>query len=410
MKERQRVKILFIWFRFCAVSAMCCGLLLAQHPPDEAPIPASYFGIHVQAGRPWPTIPVGGRRVTFNWIKIEPQRGQWDFKQSDDLVKETAPHNVDLIATLGFSPQWASSRPDGDCRVGRGACWEPANMQDWRNFVKAVANRYKGQIQYYEIWNEPNEGAFFQSSVSALVNLAQAASEELKKVDPAIQVISPSPIGPKGMSWMDEFLQRGGGKYVDIVGFHFYFAPSPPESVFGEATQLRSMMAKYGVRKPLWDTENDWTGEHLDDRTAIAYVGRVLILERAAGVSRQFWYEWGNPGQVIHLAAEDASAPSVVGKAYANLQEWLVGAVLKSCTSADIPQAYHASHTMWTCDLQRNGQMDKIIWNPDGPSMMKIPPSWHVNRARNLEGGVTPIPPSGQTGFGIQPLLLEWGQ
>ncbi len=404
------MKLPLYWVLLTLVVYGCAGSALAQHPPDDRPIPASFFGIHVQGGRPWPTIPVGGRRVTFNWILIEPQRGVWDFKSSDEIVRETSQHGVDLIAGLGFSPRWASSRPDGDCRVGRGACWEPASMQDWRDFVKAVATRYKGQVQYYEIWNEPNEGAFYQGNVSALVSLAQAASDELKRVDPNIQIISPSPVGAKGMSWMDEFLQRGGGKSVDIIGFHFYFAPAPPESVFGQATQLNSMMAKYGVHKPLWDTENDWTGEHLDDHTAIAYVSRVLILERAAGVSRQFWYEWGNPGQVIHLASEDAKGPSAVGKAYAAVQEWLVGSVLKSCTSSDIPQAYHASHAMWTCDLQRNGQMDKIIWNPDGPSMMKIPAAWHVNRGRNLEGGVTPIPPSGETGFGIQPLLLEWAQ
>jgi len=399
--------------RWCAI---CLGVFLwitplgAQRPADDAPIAPNFFGIHVQVGKPWPTIPVGGRRVGFNWMLIEPQQGVWNFKDTDDIVRETTQHNVDLVVGLAFSPRWASSRPDGDCRVGRGGCWEPANTQDWRDFVKTVATRYKGQIHYYEIWNEPNEGAFFQSNVSALVTLSQAAYEELKRIDPSNQVVSPSPIGPKGLSWMDDFLQRGGGKYVDIVGFHFYFAPAPPESVFGEATELRTMMAKYGVQKPLWDTENDWTGDPLDERTAIAYVARALILERAAGVSRVFWYEWGNAGQVIHLHQDDARAPSAVGQAFARLQEWLVGAVLKSCTSADIPQAYHASHAMWTCDLQRGNAISKIIWNPEGPSMMKIPASWHVNRSRNLEGGGTPLPPSGQTGFGIQPLLLEWGQ
>jgi hypothetical protein len=393
----------------CLSLCLCSRPSAAQHPPDDSPISASFFGIHVQAGKPWPTVPVSARRVTFNWIQIEPKRGTWDFKTADSIVRETTAHNADLIVGLAFSPSWASSRPNGDCRVGKGGCWEPANIQDWRDFVRTVATRYKGQIHYYEIWNEPNEGAFYQSTVPALVSLAQSASAELKRIDSGIQVISPSPIGPKGMEWMDEFLKEGGGKYIDIVGFHFYFAPAPPESVFGEAVQLQSMMSKYGVRKPLWDTENDWTGQPVDERTAIAYVGRVIILERAAGVSRQFWYEWGNAEQAIHLATQDGSAPSPIGKAYARLQEWLVGSVLKGCTSIDIPKAYQASHAPWTCDLFRNGQMDKIIWNPDGPSAKNIPPSWHVNRSRNLDGGVTPLP-SGETGFGIQPLLLEWGQ
>jgi len=381
--------------------------LFAQTPADNDPIPLSYFGMHVQAGRPWPTVPIGGRRVTFNWSLIEPQKGALDFKQADSLVQETAQHNVDLIVGLAFSPQWASAHPELQCRVGRGACWEPANMQDWRNYVRTIATRYKSRVHIYEIWNEPTEGSFYQSSVSALVALTKAAYEELKKIDPSNQIVSPSPIGPKGFPWMDEFLERGGGNYVDVIGYHFYFAPAPPESVFGEVSRIRSIMEMHGVHKPLWDTENDWTGDRVDERTAIAYMARVLILERAAGASRVFWYEWGNPTLPIHLATDDGKDASPVGKAFANLQGWLVGAVLKSCSSRDIPQAWHGSHSMWTCDLQRGNTVSKILWNPDGVTAIDVPASWHVNRSRNLEGGVSPIPPKAQ-GVGIQPVLLEW--
>ena len=29
-------------------------------------------------------------------------------------------------------------------------------MEDWKDFVQSFAERYKGKIQIYEIWNEPN--------------------------------------------------------------------------------------------------------------------------------------------------------------------------------------------------------------------------------------------------------------
>ena len=402
--------------RFAIVVLMSCVLsilLVSAHLtmssadlPSGSIITASDFGMHLQ-GDHWPSVAIGGRRLTLNWNWVQPNRGAWEYKQTDSLVQTTVSHNVDLIAGLAFTPNWASSRPNGDCRVGPGSCWEPQNLQDWRDYVKAMGNRYKGQVHYWEIWNEPSEGAFYKSTVAALVGLTQAAYEELKRIDPENQVISPSPVGRSGIQWIDEFLQRGGGDYVDIVGFHFYFAPSPPESVFGEVTQVRSIMAKHGVRKPLWNTEFGWTGDKLDDRTAVAYLGRAMILSFAAGAARAYWYQWGNPNVPLPLVGPDGVTPTTAGKAFGILQEWLVGAELKSCTSADIPQAWHGSHAKWTCDLQRGDTISKIIWNPDGPSAMDVPASWHVNRASNLEGVTSVIPPKAQ-GFGIQPLLLSW--
>ena len=374
--------------------------------PDPSPISANSFGMHLQ-GDHWPSVAIGGRRLTLSWTWVQKDRGTWDFKQTDSLVQTTTSHNVDLIAGLAFSPSWASSQPNKTCTVGPGACWEPAKIQDWREYVKAMGTRYKGQVHYWEIWNEPSEGAFYQSSVGALVTLTQAAREELKKIDPANQIISPSPVGAPGFRWMDEFLQKGGGNYVDIVGFHFYFAPSPPESVFGEVTQVHSIMAKHGVRKPLWNTEFGWTGDKLDDQTAVAYLGRAMILSFAAGTPRAYWYQWGNPNVPLPLVGADGVTATPAGKAFGVLQEWLTGAVLKSCTSSDVPQAWHGSHAPWTCDLQRGNTISKIIWNPDGPSSMDVPTAWHVNHARNLNGDVSVIAPKG-TSFGIQPLLLYW--
>jgi beta-glucosidase/6-phospho-beta-glucosidase/beta-galactosidase len=44
-------------------------------------------------------------------------------------------------------------------------------MDYWRTFVRAVATRYKGQIEAYEIWNEPNLKMFWTGSVEQLVTI-----------------------------------------------------------------------------------------------------------------------------------------------------------------------------------------------------------------------------------------------
>ena len=37
-----------------------------------------------------------------------------------------------------------------------GAYAPPDDVQDFADFVTAVAGRYRGRVRYYQIWNEPN--------------------------------------------------------------------------------------------------------------------------------------------------------------------------------------------------------------------------------------------------------------
>ena len=50
----------------------------------------------------------------------------------------------------------------------------PATMQDWTNYIAAVATRDLGRIRAYEIWNEPN-AQYFSGEVIDIFRLTQAA-------------------------------------------------------------------------------------------------------------------------------------------------------------------------------------------------------------------------------------------
>lgn len=401
---------------FAAILALR-GLVLGQ----EQPISREDFGMHIQWEAPWPSIPFGSWRVPVAWSWVEPKRGAWNFERPDTYLSEAGEHgNPELVFSLGFSPTWASSKPNiMKSPGGPGGCAPPRNMDDWRGYVSALGNRYKGKVNYYEVWNEPTVPFFWCGSTSDLVSLSRSTFEVLKGIDPSNQVISPSAVTTamrrepiaSGIGWVDDFLRQGGGKYVDIIGFHFYFAPFPPEGIFGAVKALRAVMDKNGVGdKPLWDTENSWGGEPLDPDTEAGYVARVILMDFGAGVSRVFWYSWGAPTDKLRLSEEDLKTASPAGTAFKVVQDWLIGGTLKNCTSADMPEPFRASHAMWTCDLQQGPSLEKIVWNPDGNKSFRVPAAWHVNRVRDLSGGASPLPASGQITIGVKPVLLDQGK
>jgi len=375
---------------------------------NNSTVTPEYFGLLSQYKAPFPTVPFRSWRTDLAWKLVQPDHDRWDFARSDWFVDQAQKHNVEVLFILGYIPRWASSTPDKPCGVGAGQCAEPRDLKEWRNYLTTVAEHYKGKVHYYELWNEPNLAQYYSGSVPGMVRMAQVASEALKEVDPSIQLISPSPTGVGGgVRWLDSFLRAGGGKYVDIIGYHFYVHPGPPEGVLRYVQQVRSVMASNGVGdKPLWSTEIGWGGVSLGDFWQAAYVARAEVLLRAGGVDRSFWYAWGVQNQSVRLAKEDGTTPSEAGKAFQVLQDWMIGGVLNSCTSANIPEPKMSSHGLWTCELHKDGKLDRIIWSAGVNSPFDIPAGWKVKQIGDLQGHYKPVPETRHIEVGEQPILL----
>jgi hypothetical protein len=392
--------------------------------PPAAAIPETYFGMHIhgmvfprpgmKAPDPWPSVPFGSWRLLdayVDWPRLEPQKGQWTFTALDRYVELAEQHHVDLLLPLVFSPQWASSRPTEKAQVGAGRAAPPVDMNEWTTYVRTVAGRYKGRIHEYEIWNEPNVTDLFSGTPDQMIALTRAAASVLKEVDPSIVVVSPS-AAYNGLPWLRIFLQKGGCKFVDVVGFHFYEAT--PEDVLAHASQVRSAMSQYGCAgKPLWDTEAGWGitnsknglaagskgryGRVLSDAEGAEYVARAYVVNWSAGALRYYWYSWDNGDTGI--VEPDVTTLKPAAKAYAEVEKWLVGARMMMCDQYS---------GLWNCRLRRDGDYSGwIVWDPNKTRDFPIQAAWGVKRMRDLAGNVKSIPGAKSVQIGPAPILLE---
>jgi Glycosyl hydrolases family 39 len=395
--------------------------------PTDSPVPESFFGMHilhhfVPPNTVWPSITFGSWRLwdTYTtWPDIESSKGRWNFENLDKYVALAEEHHVEVLLTLAFSPHWASTRADDKGYGPPGAAAEPKDIADWQNYVRTVATRYKGRIHNYEIWNEPNLKGYYSGSAAQLVQLALVAYKTLKQIDPTIVVSSPPPTGANSLSWFDEYLKAGGGKYADVIGYHLYVNPEPPEEMVPLIEQVKQIMRNDGVGdKPLWDTETGWAIQNrqsvvkpapgrgfnsvvLSEDVAAAYMARAFVLSWASGVSRLYWYAWDNWN--MGLVDRDGRTLKLPAIAYGEVENWLVGATMTSCGS-------DAAGT-WTCSISRNGgYRGWIMWNPTAIRQLiklRIPATWHVDQMRDLLGRVTPLSPGATVEVSYMPRLLE---
>jgi hypothetical protein len=355
-----------------------------------AAVPSDFFGMHIHRATtttPWPVAPFSSWRLwdaEASWLSLEPVKGEWHFEKLDRYVELAEARKANILLVLGFPPQWAASRPSESGLSGKpGSASEPANMEDWRNYIRTVATRYKGRIKYYEIWNEPDVALYYTGTAAKMVSLAEEAYAVLKEVDPANKLGSPPITIRGGIPWLKNYFQSGGNRWVDMVDVHIYVYPDAPEAMIGMYESFTAMLAQYDLSNtPVWNTEMGWSSpkEFFDEKEAAAYVARSYIINWALGISRFYWYAWDNTNWVtLRLTQNDCKTLTSAGHAYGEVYRWLVGNRVTSCSQN--------SQGIWIAQVVRSDtQTAWILWHPTGNVAYSIPATWNATNMRDLAG------------------------
>lgn len=356
---------------------------------NSEPIQRSFFGIHahrLDVGTAWPSSEVGAFRTwdaKVRWADLQPTPSTWNFSRLDYLVNGAAKRNIDVLVPLGMPAAWASARPQEVSAYGLGQAAPPARLTDWEIYVQTVVTRYKGRVAAYEIWNEPNLPRFFSGSPQELVELTCAAQRIIKKLDPTVTLVSPAALGDYGVIWLDKFLAAGGGKCIDVLGYHFYNKHKDPETHIAIFKAIREVERKYlSVSKPIWSTEAGWLIESvqqkintevagfdksariLSRKEAPALVARTLILHAALGTKRFYWYALDNEAMGLF---EQNGAPKPAWLSYTQMAKLLTRKVVSGCQS---------NKGIWTCSIEDEGKTIAVVmWITTQKDAKWTPPS-----------------------------------
>lgn len=138
----------------------------------------------VQLGVRWIRTGAGWHAVEEEFS--EPPKYNWEV--ADRIVSDAEARGLQIVYLLAYTPSWASE--DGE--IG-GRLKNETARRHWRMFVRAIAERYRGRVQWWEIWNEPNNGRFWRGTVEDYVeHILLPAVWELRAVDSQNKIIGPS--------------------------------------------------------------------------------------------------------------------------------------------------------------------------------------------------------------------------
>lgn len=297
------------------------ALLLALAPATLAD-PGSPYGINVHQAEAATldevrAAGIGWVRVDFNWVQMEPARGQFDWSVTDRVVQDATDRGLSVFATLAYAPAWANG--------GQHHSHPALDPQDWARFVSATVQRYQARVKHWGMWNEPNLTHFFHGTPQSYVrDVLAVGAAAAKAADPGCFVLGPDLAHLQGADW-DRWLRdilRGGAQHFDIITHHMY---KEPDSLlrsmdgfvwFWDGGSVKSVIDRNGGRgKPVWLTECGWTSDKVGETGQADRYTRLLDgLRGRAWIHKVFFYEVqddpGIPDKWGILRADGSRKPS----------------------------------------------------------------------------------------------------
>lgn len=221
----------------------------------------------------WPT---RWARTEIPWAGVEPQPGRWEWSRWDKVVDGL---HVRQYRVLGMLCYWTGGiEPYSDAAIAA-----------FGRYAEAVARRYQGKVDHWEVWNEPNS-TFWSSTPERYVQLLRAAYEGVKRGNPQAMVIGASLSGVD-LFYLRNLFRLGAAQWMDALSVHPYTFGWPPEStrLIQELRGAAAAMHAAGKSPGLWLTEigvSSW-----NERKAADWSERTIILAaQSRAVEAWFWF------------------------------------------------------------------------------------------------------------------------
>lgn len=361
-----------------------------------------------------PSFQVGSVRLwntRTRWQNLEPARGQYEWNTLDRLEAGARGAGFPVILTFGGTPSWASPNGPKSVYTDDSRAGPPDNLADWERFVRTVAERYRGRIDAYELWDMANHHDFFSGSMAELVEMTHRASQVIKSVDPGATVVCPS-MGelwdPMALDKLRQFAQLDGYDHCDAGAVKL--APrndsDPPETMLSLAQEIEKILHEAGAGIRLWSTGSAYDVNRqrpVDADRGAQHAVRFFLAGLYAGYRRMYFYNWGSAK--IPIVLQPAGGPHTKAARYVDrLHQWLTGSRIHSCgqgRTAGLPD------DLWQCRFDHDGKTFLLWWTID--RHLQVPAAPGTTSVEGLDGGSASAGSGTDLAVTGSPILLRLG-
>ena len=199
-----------------------CSSVLYPKQVRTGPVPEDFFGV-VHAGHTLKheeyvllnEMNAKWTLRTINWHSIEKEKGVFNFSGYDSYVDSVKKIGMKTIVVLAYQTPWLY--PEGENK----RYISPENIPYFLNYVEEMVQHFRGRIDVWDIWNEPNFNKFWKGSDKDFYELSRRTAQKIREVDPEAYIIGGA-YSRVPSRFIKKMFRAGGMENLDGIAFHPY--------------------------------------------------------------------------------------------------------------------------------------------------------------------------------------------
>jgi hypothetical protein len=319
----------------------------------------------------------------FSWNAIEKSDNVWTWTKFDSYVANAELGGKKILAILDYDVDWihdASHNTNNDIYTdGKEHRYIAENeVHYFCDYVKKTVNRFKGKVDAWCIWNEPNlSDRFWRGTTEEFFYLTKEAAKAIREADQDALIIGGAFNTLASEEWVRGIFTSGAMDQIDAIAYHPYMTgPGPTANIY---KNFQKIVSDYGFEDKIWVTEVGYPTYDTSPRPAGRYgtdileanmpetVLKTIVLLTANGAQRLFWYHLFDPGVQDNTDSEDwfglikrdlAWTWKGGAAAYRLAAKNIPGTVCKTPERADLSDAIQAYYFEGS-----DGRHTLVIWN-----------------------------------------------
>ena len=263
------------------------------------------------------------RRLGACWVRqhIPWEQGGADQPLQSNAILRTVGHirdaGCEVFGISSYSLPWASVYDAVNDKRPMRDFFSPPRPEPWDAYIRFAARQIRGQVPFFEVWNESNFDMFWRSTPDTFdqrmddyAAMLKRSYAILKAEAPDVQVSNGSIVNSHNGNphlFLERLIEKGCSNSFDVLNLHYYRANRPPDEDEPDAPPrmtlerylqgFRDIQSKAGLHKPVWMTEIGWPtvdpggwGSVTEIEQA-AFLVRAHVLCFANGVEGVIWFQ-----------------------------------------------------------------------------------------------------------------------
>ena len=220
----------------------------------------------------------------------------YDFACTDEAILVTLEAGTQTYFRLGQTIEH---------QIKKHGTLPPKDFHKWavicehiiRHYNEGWADGYRLNIEYWEIWNEPDldtddstNKRTWGGTKAQFFDLYEIAAKHLKGCFPHLKIGGPA-LGCRE-EWAEDFLREMQRREVPLDFFSWHIYTTEPSKMMGRAERLKAMLVKYGYSHAEshlneWNYVKGWTDEFLYSVEAIHGMKGAAFVMACISVAQQ---------------------------------------------------------------------------------------------------------------------------